>query len=398
MLGIDLNSIVPEFIGNVTTDNADEFTYRVTSTSLISMIMNFNVLYFSSLEFSLSSFSLNGIFGSFYTANNLGFPTPPTSYLAEYDMASSWGGALNPVTADMSQAMSFVATEYVALTAYTVDREVIDVVYLGDLQWSTASSSVVDEGDLSYVTFVGTQSSSDLIVSIDVVTSNVLGRLNWGAVVTPRMLKTRVNITNFQDYGRNESVIDTLELNMVVASATMDEQRSVSVEGSDVITMVRATDNSAENHGIYFEFSKEVSCDGNTMEAKINITAAGTSDLGNESNLYSQLTAQVSAGHYAEVLNVSVSMPAAGVNEWLWDPSLASGTPPATSGTGGNISKSSAILAVSITLCLVAAAAFAVFQRRKRNQDKLAISSAHIKQNKYQGVESTDDQDTYDNV
>jgi hypothetical protein len=367
-----LTDPTPELVGNVTVENSDEFTFRLQSTSLLPLL-SYNALYLSSLEVS-GLMSLDGIFGSFYTCSNLfGAACSPGSYMTEFTSAASWSGALNPVTADVSAAASFVSTEYVSLEAFNNNGTSLGVTFLSELTWRVSSLNNNNDGQISYATFTGTRNEDDLTISIDVVTSTVLGQLNWGAVMTPRVLKTRINVTNYPDAG------DTLVLNLVAASAAASANASVLIEYDDSVQLVRNTNDSADS-GTYFDFALDVACDGRNKRATIDITAGALGEL-NGTNLFAQLTGQASAGASVEVYNVAVSIPSTGANEFVWDPSLGSGTPPEMNQNSS--ASTGVVIAVVVGVALAALGAFYCY-RQSRAKPEALVSRADGTNN-YQG-------------
>jgi len=341
-------------------------------------------MYYSSMEFTMTSY--NCIYGSFYASSSFGgipgLSTPPVAYLSEFDYTSSWSGALDPISANVSAAASYIVSEYQSLEMFDANNVSMGVTFLADLRWSTPGGVETSaSGDLSWVTFVGTKRNDPLVVSIDVVTSDVLGQLNWGAAITPRIMKTRVNVTNYPDAG------DRLVLNMVVASSTVDATASVVVDGSDMSQIVRPTAEDSDEHGVYFEFASQAACDDGSCSVSISVLPGTEADF-NSTDVWMQLDGQMSGGNFVEVQRVAISLPAAGVNSWLWDPSIGSGVPPMKPTKPSPISKEAGI-ALAISAVVLAALGFGYCKYRKAAREALGQPKAGALPS-YQGLDAVD--------
>jgi hypothetical protein len=111
-----------------------------------------------------------GIYGSFYASSSFGgipgLSTPPVAYLSEFDYTSSWSGALDPISANVSAAASYIVSEYQSLEMFDANNVSMGVTFLADLRWSTPGGVETSaSGDLSWVTFVGTKRNDPLVVS-----------------------------------------------------------------------------------------------------------------------------------------------------------------------------------------------------------------------------------------
>jgi len=227
VLAADPRSWPPKFVGNISCDHPEDYLFRAVALAKLGLI-GFNALLYSSVSLKASpeTGNVTGTFGSFYTITTVVNNVPPTQYLASYDAAAGWGGALNPITANVSAASSFAAIEFQTLTGRYLDGT-LGTINLANFVW--IMGDVKKEGGLSYVLFSGL--GGQVSVRIDVCISDVLGKLAWGAEMIPTAMKTRITVSGEFPNGP----IKDLNLTMVVASATLDVAASTIVSAEALL-------------------------------------------------------------------------------------------------------------------------------------------------------------------
>jgi hypothetical protein len=384
VVAVDLEAPIPEIVGDVSVgEGSEEFSFRLTSTTLMNFLPGFNTLYFSSTEVGVGdTISASGIVGSFYVSTSTlpSLSTPPVCYVSQFSSSSSWTGGSDPISGDVSAAAAFIATEYESIEGFDVDGASVGIYYLEDLSWSTATQMVQTNGDLSWVTFVGA-GVNGFTVSIDVLTSSVLGDLNWGATVSDRMIKTRVNITNFP--GNDDSLV----LTMSTLTSMMDGTATIttSVTESDLNEqLIRPSHSGNPDEGVYFDFATQASVDGNMASVDITITDADSNDL-MTAQLVAQASEQASAGNIVNYQSIQVQIPSGNANVVLWDPSVATGMPP---GYQGSSTLVTVLMAFGIVagIAVVGFSSYYCFRRYSAKNGGLTEEAAVIP--KYSGLEN----------
>lgn len=323
VLGTNLLAWPPAFEENITCTLPDDYEYRKTGILALG-VLGFNCVLYSSVGANVSpeTGNVTGTFGSFYTQSF--FETPPTLFLAGYDAAGSWSGGLDPISANVSGTSSFSALEFQSITGKYAN-DTVGTLNLAELTWIMGKIEGGDN-DLNYVTFHGT--SGNTTVQIDLCVSKVLGRLNWGADISPTAMKTRFTVSGFIG-----GPVKELTLTMVLATATINA--SVTASASTGVYQIVRRGEKRMAHSVTFEGALEVSCDGvNKPVVMASVNGSIDSLLGNaikvqvDSLVGYQTDVQVITAHFNAGKETDV---------WVWDPTVASGVPPvrvATTNTG----------------------------------------------------------------
>jgi len=320
---------------NVTlVEQANYFSYRQTSTSVFNIPLLYSGLFVSSnsLQINPNSAALDGLFGSAYAGAN----TPPSSYLAFYDVAANWQVTANAVTANATSSKGFIGSVYISLDELNPQGTVVKTIPLKSLAWITSSSNV-GNGGLLYATFKGQQAFQNptFSVSTTFVVSDVVGLLDvvGTGIVTPKSITSIIEINNFP-YANNANQV---RLNMGVGTAAS----SATAYGTFKGVVSGTGDGSA-----YFTIDNQAQVNGQATSVQVSgfTDVQGAATLDNN-NIVAQVTGRYQGG--AQFKLVSVTFPA-GATQIKLDPIVGAGSPPPQPAGVGKLAPSVFLLVLAL--------------------------------------------------
>jgi len=296
----------------------DYFNYRQTTTSSLAIPLLYTALYVSSLsvEVNPNSASVDGLFGSAYA----GVLTPPSAYLAFFDVAAQWQGSANAVNASVTGSRGVIGQVFISLEEVPVaGGAAVQNILLGGLAWVGTDNST-GVGGLRHLTVKGVQAfgiNPNFAVYVTYIIPDVVGVLNvpGSPIITPKSLESVIMIKNFP----YRSTANAVRLNIGIGAAA--DTATVGIQGtkSSVVS-------GAGGGASYFTVDSTVQVDGQITNAKVSAFAnrQTSASFGNP-NLAGQIQAKYGAA--AEFKIVSVTFPA-GANEIVLDPQIGAGSPP----------------------------------------------------------------------
>jgi len=302
---------------NVTLANGNDFKYRKTVVTDLSIPYIYNALFVSSvsLEVTPGTANYDALFGSAYA----GAGNPPSAYIAYFDSMAKWTATGNYGNASVNSAEGFVGSVYISLDEVTASGSVVQTIALKSLGWTVEDKSV-GNGGLRYETFKGSLTGS-FVVHVTYVLSDVVGVLDvtGNGIVTPKSLESIIEIDNFP----YQSTQNSVRLNIGVGTASA----SLSAQGS--VTQIVTGNGQA---AAYFTVDSTAQINGAATKVSISSTAAGqaATTFGN-----SALVGQVNGkyGASADFKIVTVTFPA-GATKIVLDPSIGAGSAPPTAAVG----------------------------------------------------------------
>jgi hypothetical protein len=308
---------------NVTLSNGNDFSFRRTAVTDVSIPLLYNAIFVQSVALSVTpgTAEYDALFGSAYA----GLGNAPTGYIAYYDSQSKWTVSTNYANASVNAAQGFVGSVYISLEEVDAQGAVKQTFELKNLLW-TVEKKEIGNGGLKYVTFLGKRAlvTPNFETRVTYIVSDVVGVLDVAgqAVVTPKSIESIFEVKNFP----YQSTANSVRLNIGVGTAT----GSVQAEGS----LTRVVSGSGSNSA-YFIVDSTAQVDGAVKTVSITTTAAGqaSSTFGN-SNFVGQVNSKYGAS--AEFKIVSATFPA-GATTFLLDPSVGAGSAPPQVGASAHM-------------------------------------------------------------
>jgi len=322
--------------GNLTLST--DYSFRLTTLESLPVTV-YNTLYFSSLNLSSS----DGLYGSIYTPGYLSFNyVPPSTYLAFFRSSSSWTDGKFPINGSVSRASGYVAASYLTLDEVNSTGFVFQTVNLSILTWNLSQINSID--GLSYAVFTGTPAGSTdgFSVKILAITSNVVGILNTGVVMTPQLIEISLEIYNFPYLDRTHSV--QLSMGLVAATANVSTNATIWLN-SDRQRYQYGISESA----VYFDISRKALCDNKQRTVEIRTPDGTLNDLHN-SFIQTQVESMADAT-YDVVIKHIIFPP--GIVSITYDPTIGTGPGPSLAEPESDTSWSKKLIATLTVLGLM---------------------------------------------
>jgi len=303
------------YAGNVSASvDRNTFKFREVTLGAVNFPVIFQLGYYISiaLDFDASSAVGDVIGGAAYAGASIF----PTSTLAYFEASASWDPALISTSQDWSQlnvstSAGFISAVYLALVEKDSNGDVVNIVLLNSLVWTTTFGT--DGTGLYWAIFKGVPLGGSWSITFTHFASSRLGLVNTAAKpgITPRNLETVITITSYP----YATTTNTLSLDIGVGTGN--------VQASGTGQLVSGTGISAT----YYNLVASAHADGKVTPVSISgwVTGDLTYSTGGNTNLQTQLQAKFGASF--DIRNVTVTF-TAGASSIEWDPQLGNGPAP----------------------------------------------------------------------
>lgn len=262
----------------------------------------------------------------------------PYVFTGSYDGSAQWSTETNFLSGNVNASEGIIVSSYLWLVEKDSNGNVVANVSLVQhpdpiLAIWQHTEATTSNGGLHYTTFTATPAST-WSISLTLVASNVVGKINYGgAVVTPSSLETIVSIQGYP----YASATNTLTLVMAVASGSASFSENGAASG---------VQSGSGNGQVFFSLSKSFLNGGEVHPASVSAFTNGDfSDVAQGQYWQGQVSGKYSAQAALQFVTVQF---AAGATDIVYDPSVGTGTNTMAADNGGPVTMVSfLVLAVS---------------------------------------------------
>jgi len=334
--------------GNVTLNVNAQNDWKYRSTALRWSLLT-ETLYYSSTSISATPGSVVGdiiIGGIRPGGNELLVSRFPSAFLAYWSGMYNVSDTDNIYSVDVSTSSGFIGKIYYGLVERNAAGVDVSGVRFNNIAWSITDYSYLSTSPLKYVTLTANVKAS-CNVSITHAISNHAGVLSLaGAVVTPKVLETIIEIDNWPYMAAGNT------LTLVLLAGTGSGSSSKTLLGSGTGTSQ-----------VYLQLNASAVISGSLGDVTINYSVSADASTIQDSDIQAALSSKYSGS--INVVQYNITYPA-GASSIIYDPAVGAGTPVSqeqqstTSTTGGSTTSSPsngvAKIVASIFALLVCAA------------------------------------------
>jgi len=310
---------------NVSLANGANLSYRKQTTTLLEFPGLFSGIFLSSLSLGANptSASIDGVYGSAYA----GILTPPSAWLAFYDVAANWNVAIGSgvVNASLNAATGAVAQVFISLDEVpAAGGNAVQTILLRDLVW-VGTANTTGNGGLNYITLKGTQllGFNSFAVYVTFAVSDVVGVLQGpgSPVITPKSFNSFISIQNFP----YQSTANSVRLNMGVGteSGSLTATGIANVYGQNTVSSVVSGSGEAAS---YFTLDSTCQIGAKVTKASVSAWQSGQSSASfDNANLVAQVQAKYGVNAEFKIISVTFT---AGATNIMMDPQIGVGSAP----------------------------------------------------------------------